>query len=119
MGVNAGLRALEVKGVRYDVKPDTGDYRVDPRQTESLMGSEGAVGKQSTGAACFVACVAFLQEGVSASELTGVSDETVSLIYQDRTVIINKANFVGDKTVNGTENSIACRFEGRTGEEIF
>lgn len=118
MTVNAGVRALEVAGVRYIVKSDGVNFNTNPERAESIMGAQSRAGRRTMAQACFIECTVILDDGQDSAELAAIRDTDVTLILQDRTVILKSADYVSEGQVDGTDNSLACRFEAAAGQQV-
>lgn len=115
----AGIEAVTINGVRYDVKGSV-TYNLGKPRREAVVGLDGVHGSKKVPQVPF--CEATFTDRGDLDVGALLSTENATIVWSlssGKTVVFNKASHAGEGTINPEEGEVPVRFEAQVeGEEI-
>lgn len=113
-----GIIQLQVNGEIYDAKGNF-TYNLGRPLREAIVGADGVHGFKETPQVAFIEGEITDRGTLELDKLVSMTGATVTLeLANGKVIVVRDAWFAGEGTGNTEEGNIACRFEGKGGEEI-
>lgn len=114
----AGLIALVIDGVSYDVKGNV-TYNLGSPKRDALVGATSVHGYKETNQVPFAEFEVTDREDLDVKALQALTDSTVEFqLANGKAVVIRNAWYASEGDIGSEEGNIAVRFEGLSAEEL-